>query len=105
MRTKCSVWRNAPPTPLAAGEALKRIESVSKDLSKLIEEIAQEAQTQSEAATRVAGQMNSIRDVSIKTSEGSKQTAQSMGRLADLVHKLSESVADFKLPEDRGTSK
>jgi twitching motility protein PilJ len=86
-----------------AGEALKRIESVSKDLSALIEEIAQEAQSQSEAATQVANQMNSIRDVSIRTSEGSNQTAQSMGRLADLVHKLSDSVADFKLPEDKGT--
>jgi methyl-accepting chemotaxis protein len=42
--------------------------------------------------------MNSIRDVSIQTSEGSKQTAHSMGKLADLVHKLSETVADFKLP-------
>jgi twitching motility protein PilJ len=85
-----------------AGEALKRIESVSKDLSSLIEEIAQEAQAQSETATQIAGQMISIRDVSIRTSEGSKQTAHSMGRLADLVHKLSESVADFKLPRVEG---
>jgi twitching motility protein PilJ len=86
-----------------AGEALQRIESVSKDLSQLIEDIAQEAQSQSETAKLVAEQMNSIRDVSIQTSGGTKQTAQSMGRLADLVHKLSESVADFKLPntEDR----
>jgi len=82
-----------------AGEALKRIESVSKDLSSLIEDISQEAQTQSEVATRIAEQMNSIRDVSIRTSEGSNQTALAMGRLADLVHKLSDSVADFKLPE------
>jgi len=81
-----------------AGEALQRIESVSKDLSSLIESISQEAQAQSETATRVAEQMNSIRDVSIQTSEGSKQTAQAMGRLADLVHKLRDSVADFKLP-------
>ncbi len=86
-----------------AGEALQRIESTSKDLSKLIEEISQEAQTQSESATRIAEQMNSIRDVSIQTSGGSKQTAQSMGRLADLVHKLSESVADFKLPKTEGS--
>jgi twitching motility protein PilJ len=85
-----------------AGEALQRIESTSKDLSKLIEEISQEAQTQSESATQIAEQMNSIRDVSIQTSGGSKQTAQSMGRLADLVHKLSESVADFKLPNTEG---
>ena len=88
-----------------AGEALKNIESVSKNLSTMIEEISQEAQTQSETATSVAGQMNSIRDVSIQTLEGSNQTAQSMGSLTDLVHKLSDSVADFKLPEDRGTSK
>ncbi len=86
-----------------AGEAFKRIESVSKDLSAMIEAIAQEAQTQSETATQVAERMNSIRDVSIQTYEGSSQTAQSMGRLADLVHKLSDSVADFKLPEERGT--
>ena len=85
-----------------AGEALQRIESTSKDLSQLIEEISQEAQTQSESATQIAEQMNSIRDVSIQTSGGSKQTAQSMGRLADLVHKLSESVADFKLPKTEG---
>jgi twitching motility protein PilJ len=81
-----------------AGEALGQIESVSKDLSRLIDEIASEAQAQSETATQVAGQMKEIRDVSIKTSEGTNQTAQSMGRLADLVTKLSESVADFKLP-------
>jgi twitching motility protein PilJ len=81
-----------------AGEALVRIESVSKDLSRLIEEISNEAQAQSETATQVAGQMIEIRDVSIKTSEGTQQTAQSMGRLADLVTKLSDSVADFKLP-------
>ena len=88
-----------------AGEALKRIESVSRDLSAMIEEISNEAQTQSETAKQVADQMNSIRDVSIQTSEGSNQTAQSMGRLADLVHKLSDSVADFKLPQSEGSER
>ena len=82
-----------------AGEALVQIEAVSKNLSRLIEEISTEAQAQSETATQVAEQMNEIRDVSIKTSEGTNQTALSMGRLADLVSKLSESVADFKLPK------
>jgi twitching motility protein PilJ len=81
-----------------AGEALVQIESVSKNLSRLIEEISTEAQAQSQTATQVAGQMTDIRDISIKTSEGTNQTAQSMGQLADLVSKLSESVADFKLP-------
>ncbi len=82
-----------------AGEALQRIESVSKDLSRMIEDISQEAQGQSETARLIAKKMTSIRDVSIQTSEGSNQSVQSMGRLADLVHKLSDSVADFKLPK------
>jgi twitching motility protein PilJ len=85
-----------------AGEALKRIETVSNDLSRLIEEGSTEAQEHSETATKVAGQMTDIRDVSIKTSEGTKQTAKSMGTLAELVRKLSESVADFKLPKHNG---
>jgi twitching motility protein PilJ len=82
-----------------AGEALIQIESVSKNLSQLIEEISSEAQAQSQTATKVAEQMTGIRDISIKTSEGTNKTAQSMGLLADLVSKLSESVADFKLPK------
>jgi twitching motility protein PilJ len=84
-----------------AGEALVQIESVSKNLSRMIEEISTEAQTQSQTATQVAEQMTEIRDTSIKTSEGTDQTAQSMGQLADLVNKLSDSVADFKLPKQR----
>jgi twitching motility protein PilJ len=82
-----------------AGEALVQIESVSKNLSRLIEEISTEAQAQSQTATKVTDQMTQIRDISIKTSEGTHQTAQSMGQLADLVNKLSDSVQDFKLPK------
>ncbi|MGH8035994.1 MAG: methyl-accepting chemotaxis protein, partial [Lysobacterales bacterium] len=81
-----------------AGEALGHIESVSINLSRLIAEISREAQAQSKMATTVAGEMNSIRDISIQTSEGTNQTARSMGTLANLVHQLRESVADFKLP-------
>jgi len=92
---------NGAKTAEDAGEALIRIESVSKDLSSLIEGISQDAQAQSETATSVAEQMNAIRDVSIQTSEGTNQTARSMDNLAELVKKLRESVADFKLPTPR----
>jgi twitching motility protein PilJ len=84
-----------------AGEALGRIENVSNDLSSLIEDISQEAQRHSETGTRIAGRMNEIRDISIQTSEGTNLTARSLNELADLVRKLSESVADFKLPRTR----
>ena len=83
-----------------AGTALKKIEKASIDLSALIQKISTEAQSQSETATRISELMHSIRDVSVKTSETSKQTADSVENLAELVIHLSESVADFKLPEE-----
>ena len=84
-----------------AGEALSRIRSVSNDLSDLIEDIASSAQQQSEVATKVAGEMNAILEIAIETSEGSNQTAQSMGALSEQVARLSESVSDFKLPDQK----
>jgi twitching motility protein PilJ len=81
-----------------AGEALGRIESVSNDLARLIAENSKVSQEQSKTATAVAEQMNEIRDISIQTSEGTNNTARSMGTLANLVRQLRESVADFKLP-------
>lgn len=83
-----------------AGGALAEIKEVSDDLSDLIDEIATAAQKQSEVATKVAGDMNTILDISIHTSEGTNQTARSMGELREQVARLSESVSDFKLPDE-----
>jgi len=83
-----------------AGEALESIENVSNDLAGLIAEISKQAQTESKNATRIAEMMNSIRDISIQTTEGTGQTAKSVANLAELVRELRDSVADFKLPED-----
>ena len=84
-----------------AGEALESIENVSNDLAKLIQDISGQAQQQSQNAGKIARLMNSIREISIQTSEGTGQTARSVVSLADLVRDLRESVSDFKLPEDQ----
>jgi len=84
-----------------AGEALESIEKVSNDLAKLIQDISTQAQQQSQNAGKIARLMNSIRDVSIQTSEGTSSTAKSVVSLADLVRDLRDSVSDFKLPEDQ----
>ena len=44
--------------------------------------------------------MKSVQEVSIQASEGSVQAAASVDKLAELVMQLSDSVTDFKLPED-----
>jgi twitching motility protein PilJ len=83
-----------------AGTALEKIESVSKDLSTLIAGISEEAQTQSASATEISELMKGVQEVSMQASAGSTQTATSVEELAELVMRLSDSVTDFKLPED-----
>ena len=83
-----------------AGTALEQIESVSTDLSRLISEIAEEANKQSATATDISKLMKGVQEVSILASEGSAQAAISVEELAELVMQLSDSVTDFTLPED-----
>ncbi|MFU8830844.1 MAG: methyl-accepting chemotaxis protein, partial [Wenzhouxiangella sp.] len=83
-----------------AGEALESIEKVSNDLAGLIQNISRQAQEESRNATKIAQLMNSIRDISVQTTEGSGKTAKSVANLAELVRELRDSVSDFKLPEE-----
>lgn len=83
-----------------AGTSLEKIELVSKDLSKLISGIADEAHTQSSTAMDISELMKGVQEISVLASEGSTQAASSVEELAELVMQLSDSVTDFKLPED-----
>jgi twitching motility protein PilJ len=83
-----------------AGTSLDQIEQVSTDLSTLIADISEEAQSQSVTATGISELMKRVQKISIQSSEGSTQAATSVEKLAGLVMQLSDSVTDFKLPED-----
>ncbi len=81
-----------------AGEALKEIESVSEYIADLTGKIAQSAQKQSEEAVNIKDTMSVIQEITNQTSEGTHQTANSIGQLADLSDQLQKSVAGFRLP-------
>jgi len=83
-----------------AGQALTRIEASSTELAKLIQDISGSARSQSAQATRIAGQMQAIRDIAVQTSGSAGQTAEAVGELSTLSEKLRESVSGFKLPND-----
>ncbi|MDA8364844.1 MAG: methyl-accepting chemotaxis protein [Gammaproteobacteria bacterium] len=82
----------------AAGQALGEIESVSEQLSELIVGISRVAYQQSETATAVSQNMGQIQEATTLTSTGTRQTAESIGKLSDLARELQASVAGFKLP-------
>jgi twitching motility protein PilJ len=83
-----------------AGTALEQIETVSKDLSSLIASISDEAQASSSTATEILELMKGVQSVSVQASQGSAKAATSVENLAKLVMRLSDSVTDFKLPDD-----
>ncbi|SEO93051.1 methyl-accepting chemotaxis protein [Aquisalimonas asiatica] len=85
-----------------AGEALREIETTSQQLAGLIQNISEAAGQQAQAAANISDTMNVIQEITSQTSAGTNETATSIGNLADLANELRESVAGFKLPDNRG---
>lgn len=83
-----------------AGGALGEIESVSKQAAGLIQEISREAEQQAASAVEISETMNIIQGITIQTSDGTSETATSIGELTQLSQELRESVTGFKLPEE-----
>ncbi len=81
----------------AAGQALAEIGQVSIEAARLIEQISTDTQQQAATATRVAETMKDILAITEQTTLGTKQTAVSIGQLADLAVELKGSVSGFKV--------
>ena len=81
----------------AAGQALAEIGDVSMETARLIERISQDTQSQAAVADRVAATMKDILAVTEQTSLGTRQTAVSIGQLAELAVELKGSVSGFKV--------
>jgi twitching motility protein PilJ len=82
-----------------AGVALGEIETVSKSLADLIQNISNAARQQAASAGQISKTMNVIQEITSQTSAGTTATANSIGNLADLANQMRNSVAGFKLPE------
>jgi len=81
----------------AAGTALAEIGRVSRQLTELIERIAQATSVQAHSAGDVSKSIGHILAVTEQTSDGTRQTAQSIGQLAALARELKASVARFRV--------
>ena len=82
-----------------AGEALKEIEMVSKSIAERISAVSAAAQAQSTSTERIDDTMSVIQEITTQTSEGTIQTATSIGTLAELADDLQRSVSGFRLPD------
>lgn len=82
-----------------AGVALGEIESVSKSLAEIIENISDAARQQATSAGTISKSMKSIQEITSQTTEGTKSTATAVGNLAEMTNELRSSVSAFKIPE------
>ncbi|HNC69223.1 MAG TPA: methyl-accepting chemotaxis protein, partial [Pseudomonadales bacterium] len=82
-----------------AGVALEEIETVSKSLAALIQNISNAARQQASSAGHISNTMNIIQEITSQTAAGTTAAAQSVGKLASMTNELRGSVAGFKLPE------
>lgn len=82
-----------------AGTALAQIETVSHQLAELIDNISDNAKQQATAAVSTSDNMNIIQEITIQTSTGTNESAESISRLLDLTNELRKSVSGFKLPQ------
>src|SRR5690606_33589111 len=74
------------------------IQTVSATLAELIQDISAAAKRQALSAGRVSKTMNVIQDITTQTTGATKNTATSIGELAEMAVELREFVTGFKLP-------
>ena len=81
----------------AAGQALKEIEQVTRNLSELIQSIAVSTQMQVDIADEVRKLMHEVLAITRETTDGTHQTTNSMTDLSRLTEQLRASVEQFKV--------
>lgn len=80
-----------------AGQSLKEIEQVSRELASLIDGISMSTQVQTAMASKVAHAMHNILQITQQATDGTRLTANSVAQLTNLSADLKGSVAGFKL--------
>ncbi|MBI3681815.1 MAG: HAMP domain-containing protein [Acidobacteria bacterium] len=84
-----------------AGRMLSEIESVSAQLSNLIQSISEASDAQARGSEHVAKSMQDISIHTQETAEGAKQAALSVQQLTELTEELRNSMQRFRLPSEQ----
>jgi len=84
----------------AAGRALSEIESVSAQLTNLIQSISTASEEQAIGSEYISKAMSEISNNTVETAEGAKTASESVQQLADLADELRRSMQRFRLPAD-----
>jgi len=83
-----------------ASNALQDISEAVRQSSELIEEISAASEEQARVTSNVAGAMQTISSITLETSAGAHETAQTIEGMVGLSDRLNRSISQFKVKED-----
>ena len=83
-----------------ASNALQDISDAVRQSSELIEEISAASEEQARVTSNVAGAMQTISSITLETSAGAHQTAQTIEGMVGLADRLNRSISQFKVKDD-----
>ena len=83
-----------------ASNALQDISEAVRQSSELIEEISAASEEQARVTSNVAGAMQTISSITLETSAGAHETAQTIEGMVGLADRLNKAISQFKVKED-----
>ena len=83
-----------------ASSALQDISEAVRQSSELIEEISAASEEQARVTSNVAGAMQTISSITLETSAGAHQTAQTIEGMVGLADRLNKAISQFKVKDD-----
>jgi PAS domain S-box-containing protein len=83
-----------------ASRALQDISLAVRQSSELIEEISAASEEQARVTSNVAGAMQTISSITLETSAGAHETAQTIEGMVGLADRLNKAISQFKVKDD-----
>jgi methyl-accepting chemotaxis protein len=83
-----------------ASSALQDISEAVRQSSELIEEISAASEEQARVTSNVAGAMQTISSITLETSAGAHETAQTIEGMVGLADRLNKAISQFKVKDD-----
>ncbi len=83
-----------------ASRALQDISVAVRQSSELIEEISAASEEQARVTSNVAGAMQTISSITLETSAGAHETAQTIEGMVGLADRLNKAISQFKVKDD-----
>jgi PAS domain S-box-containing protein len=83
-----------------ARQALQDISTVVRQSAELIEEISAASEEQARVTRNLAGAMQTISSITLETSAGAHETAQTIQGMVDLSEQLNKAISQFRVKED-----